>query len=65
MEIRGRLTVLRKLTRANRSYFECRCTCGIIKMIRADNILSGLTQSCGCLSREKASERLKRLHRRQ
>ena len=62
MKNRGRLEILRKLTRGRRSYFECRCACGTVKLVRADNVLSGLTRSCGCLSREKASERLKRLH---
>jgi hypothetical protein len=59
----GRLTILRKLTRNHRAYFECKCTCGTVKIIRADNVLSGTTRSCGCLSREKASERLKKLHK--
>ena len=62
MEKRGRLTVIRKFSRSHRGYFECRCSCDTVKVIRADNVLSGASQSCGCLSREKASERLKRLH---
>ena len=61
--IPDRLTVIRKLTRSYRAYFECQCSCGTVKVIRADNIRSGSTLSCGCLSREKASERLKKLHK--
>ena len=58
----SRLTIIRKLRRGKRAYFECQCSCGTTKTIRADNVLSGLTQSCGCLNREKASDRLRRLH---
>ncbi len=58
----GRLTITREFTRNSRRYFECLCSCGTVKIIRADNVKSGATLSCGCLSREKASERLKKLH---
>jgi len=60
----SRLTILGKLNRKNRSYFECRCSCGNIVTVRTDNYNSGATQSCGCLSRELASQRLKELHRK-
>jgi predicted SprT family Zn-dependent metalloprotease len=59
----SRLTITRKLARGHRAYYECQCSCGTVKTIRADNVKSGATLSCGCLSREKASERLKKLHR--
>lgn len=58
----SRLTIIRRIRRGKRAHFECQCSCGTAKTIRADNVLSGLTRSCGCLSREKASERLRRLH---
>ena len=31
----------------------CRCDCGVEKRIRQDHLLSGATQSCGCLRAEK------------
>ena len=58
----SRLTIIRSFTRNHRCYFECRCSCGTMNIIRADNVKSGATVSCGCLSREKASERLRKLH---
>jgi len=57
-----RLTILRKLRKGKRSYYECKCSCGTVKIIRSDNVNSGMVKSCGCLSREKASQRLRRLH---
>lgn len=36
----------------------CRCDCGQEKKIRASNLRSGTTASCGCLNRENASRRL-------
>lgn len=59
----SRLTITRELVRGHRAYYECQCSCGTVKIIRADNVKAGATLSCGCLSREKASERLKKLHR--
>ncbi len=60
--MQGRLSVLRRFTRLHRTYLECKCSCGTVKIFREDNVKSGSTLSCGCLSREKASERLKKLH---
>ena len=37
----------------------CRCDCGDLKYIRSSSLRSGHTQSCGCLSKEKASERMR------
>lgn len=58
----GRLEVLQEERKAGRLLYRCRCTCGVLKTIRADNIRAGLTLSCGCLGRERASLRLKLLH---
>lgn len=58
----GRLEVIGTERRNRRVYYTCRCSCGTIKTIRADNIRSGATRSCGCLSKEVASERLKGLY---
>lgn len=57
-----RLKVLDEVRKAGRLYYRCRCSCGEQKTIRADNIKAGLTLSCGCLGREQASLRLKKIH---
>jgi len=40
-----------------RSMCLCRCTCGITKVVSLKNLLSGKTQSCGCLFMEKRESR--------
>lgn len=35
----------------------CRCDCGKIKPVLADKLVSGESQSCGCLAKEIASQR--------
>lgn len=44
------LIILREFRRNNRLYYECKCVCGKIFSARKDNIISGHTNSCGCLS---------------
>ena len=58
----GRLEVITEIRREGRTYYDCQCDCGIMKTVRADNVRSGFTASCGCLNREASSARLKRLH---
>ena len=56
----GRLTVLQLDTEAitkNKKWI-CQCQCGAIKSIQGSNLTSGLTQSCGCLHKEKISTNL-------
>lgn len=43
-----------------RYYLLCKCDCGNEKVVLAYSLTQGLTKSCGCLIREKASERFKR-----
>ena len=38
-------------------YWLCRCRCGNEKRVLAYNLLSGHTQSCGCLQRERTREK--------
>lgn len=38
----------------------CKCECGNSKVTRGSNLKRGCTKSCGCLSRELASTRLKK-----
>lgn len=53
----GRLTVISKHSekRSNHDCYICKCECGNIKIARNDHLLSGATQSCGCLHKEKVT----------
>ena len=57
----GRLTVLEKAgTDGKSSYWKCKCDCGtILKVVRYD-LVSGHTQSCGCLQKERTSDASRR-----
>lgn len=50
----GRLTVIEKALEGDK--WKCECECGTVKDISQASLLSGLTQSCGCLQRERASK---------
>lgn len=47
--------------RNGESYWLCRCDCGNKSVIYGDNLMRGLSRSCGCLSREVTS-RVKKTH---
>lgn len=60
----GRLTLLRFAymkkrgkDKRNNSYWLCKCDCGEIKIVRISSLKVGNTKSCGCLNREKLTER--------
>lgn len=56
----GRLKVLRKSDEIHRSGFYpwiCQCECGTIKPVRASNLKSSSTVSCGCNNNEKRKMR--------
>lgn len=71
----GRLTILKEvkpitqktLSNGGKTYvskhkvFLCVCDCGNEKEIRASTLLSGATQSCGCLRSKKSSENGKKV----
>ena len=72
-KIFGRLTVTRYMPDARRRdgqtalnsaprTWECSCTCGTIITVRPDHLVSGRTQSCGCIRQEtrKASASARR-----
>ena len=40
--------------------WKCRCDCGNIVHVSTTNLTSGNTRSCGCLQRERVSERCKK-----
>jgi hypothetical protein len=55
----GRLTVIRyDHTRGRkRGYYLCNCDCGAQKVIQINNVTSGNTKSCGCLSADAHQRR--------
>lgn len=46
--------------RGNFRYWECVCDCGNITKVKARDLKSGHSQSCGCLRNERASEGCKK-----
>lgn len=57
----NRLTVLRlgKRNSSGQIQWECKCDCGNIVFATTTYLKTGHTKSCGCLSKELASKRLK------
>lgn len=53
----NRLEILEVFNKNGRKYAVCKCVCGNIKTIEYCKVVSGLTKSCGCLSKEKAKNR--------
>lgn len=52
-DVFSRLTVLEHDgARGRNSYLKCRCSCGVVKSVRRDLLVSGDQKSCGCLLRE-------------
>ena len=53
----GRLVVLSSLPAKGGHYsWLCRCDCGVEKPIRAEHLLNGKSQSCGCRQREDVAQ---------
>lgn len=51
--IYGRLLVIKRLGTINKkTWYECKCVCGIIKKISYSDLTSGRTKSCGCYKKE-------------
>src|SRR3990167_6696774 len=40
-----------------RAFYRCRCDCGIEAIVEASKLMSGHTQSCGCLRSEVVTQR--------
>lgn len=55
----GRLVVVARAgSRGDRAAWACRCDCGSETSVTGVNLRSGSTHSCGCLNRQRASERM-------
>ena len=50
----GRLAVIENKIINHRGYSICKCDCGKIATIRNDALKSGVTKSCGCITKEIA-----------
>ena len=48
-----------KRTKSRYVYWVCKCDCGTIKDIASNNLLNGVTTSCGCLRKERLTVRNK------
>lgn len=57
----GRLVVLRRAEKRKPVVWKCRCDCGTIKDIRAGQLRTGKTRSCGCIALERIGQ-LRRSH---
>ena len=54
----GRWTVLYRVKDNRRGvWWKCKCDCGNIKTVLADRLKNGSSKSCGCLQKEKTSQR--------
>lgn len=57
----GMLTVIERApNKGRRTMWLCRCDCGNLCSIMGDNLVSGRSKSCGCLSASMTSERTKK-----
>ncbi len=55
----GKVVVIKRAeNKNNRVAFLCKCDCGTEFVTLSQNLINGWTKSCGCLNREKASQRL-------
>lgn len=60
----GRLVVIERVdshiqpSGQRKTRWLCKCDCGNEKIVSSSQLKSGMTKSCGCLSREKSKERL-------
>jgi len=53
----GRLVaVIRAESKNGQTFWKCRCDCGTEKDINLYSLRKGITQSCGCLMRERGAE---------
>lgn len=55
----GRWTVVKKSTtkKHNQTAYVCICSCGTVREVTKNQLTSGASKSCGCISKEKLVER--------
>lgn len=58
----GKLVVLERANLHGSAEYRCRCDCGTTKIIKADYLLQGHTQSCGCGEAENRKTLWTRTH---
>lgn len=46
--------------RGYRYFYECICSCGNKKIVNGDNLVRGLSKSCGCKQKESAKKNIKK-----
>lgn len=44
-----------------RTYYQCKCKCGNITVVRSDHLKANKTISCGCYHKSKGEEKIKKL----
>lgn len=56
----GKITVLGffESDKDNKTYWDCKCSCGVKTVVRGDSLRSGNTKSCGCLLSEATTARM-------
>jgi len=55
----GRLVVLEEAGRQNgKVLWKCQCNCGNTTIVQGNNLRQGITKSCNCLQKDRASETL-------
>jgi len=59
----ARLQVVRRAAsnRAGNTQWECQCDCGAVAIVLGYRLITGNTQSCGCLKRDRTSARMQEL----
>ena len=56
-QIFGKLTAIKRVpSRGGKTYWLCRCECGQEKEVQTCHLISGATQSCGCLTKNSKKE---------
>lgn len=59
----SKLTVLDPApSQDGRTTWKCQCECGIIKIVKTDNLRDGSTKSCGCWNDEQRSARAEKMY---
>jgi 5-methylcytosine-specific restriction endonuclease McrA len=55
----GRLTAIRETSERRRGcvMWECQCDCGAERLVKASDLIAGITLSCGCAKRDRSLRR--------